>query len=220
MRRAMRAVAGSAVLLVAASTIAGAQGAPAGWVWQHDRGPTPAGAASPRDTAWTFVSMAPGWHITTGPASVLYHPALNATGNYSLSSEVFLFRNPTAEGYGLFLGGRAMGTDSASYTAVLLRRDGAVSVEAHARGATTVAAPWTSHGAIKPNPGDQIVENHLRVRVGADSLRVFVNDSSVLAIPRGSLQADGVFGFRVGRGLNLHVTTLDHTHHIAPVPQR
>lgn len=182
---------------------------PEDWVWQHDRGA--------RDTTWTFVQMPPGWHITTGPGSVLYRPDSRAAGHYSLSSEIFLFKKPTEEGYGLFFGGQAMGTDSAAYVAVLLRRDGAVSVQSFRAGSATMIAPWTTHAAIEPNDGDQIVENHLRIRVAADSLRVFVNDSSVLAVPRGSLQTDGHFGFRVGRALNLHVTTLDVTRHLAPV---
>lgn len=190
---------------------------PEGWVWQHDRAVRAAGTVDPRDTAWTFVQMPPGWHITTGPGSVLYHPDARATGHYSLSSEIFLFKKPTEEGYGLFFGGQAMGTDSAAYVAVLLRRDGAVSVQSFRAGAATMIAPWTPHAAIKPNAGDQIVENHLRVHVGADSLQIFVNESSVLAVPRGSLHTDGHFGFRVGRALNLHVTTLDFTRHLAPV---
>lgn len=189
---------------------------PVGWVWHHDGGVQLAGERDPRDTAWTFVRMPPGWHITTGPGSVLYHPEATASGNYALSSEVFLFKRPTEEGYGLFFGGSAMGTDSASYLAVLLRRDGAVSLQAYRNGAFSAVTPWTQHAAIKPNPGDQIVENHLRVDVAADSLRVYVNDSSVVAAPRGALRTDGQFGFRVGRALNLHVTTLDHTRHLAP----
>lgn len=190
---------------------------PAGWVWHHDAEARLA-SGDARDSAWTFVRMPPGWHITTGPGSVLYHPDAQATGRYSLAAQIHLFKRPTEEGYGLFLGGRHMGSDSAAYVAVLLRRDGTVGMQARRGAESTTVAPWTPSAAIKPNPGDQIVLNELRVDVGADSLRVFVNDSSVLAVPRADLQTDGQFGFRVGRGLNLHVTTLDHTRHLAPVP--
>lgn len=202
------------VLLLALPAMATAQHAhvpaPPGWTHHHD---TP-----PRDTVWTFASMAPGWHVTTGPGAVLYDPAAHAHGDFSLASQVFLFPKPSDEGYGLFLGGQGIGSDTASYLAVLLRGDGRVSVQQHRGGTWNVLAPWTRNAAIKPNPGDQVVLNHLRVRAGADSLRVFVNDSSVLALPRRVLQLDGQVGLRVGAGLNLHVTTFDHTRHHAPVP--
>lgn len=193
---------------------------PAGWVWHHDAEARLASGEvrDARDSAWTFVRMPPGWHITTGPGSVLYHPEARASGRFALAAQIHLFKRPTEEGYGVFLGGRAMGTDSAAYVAVLLRRDGAVGVQSRSGASTTVVAPFTASPAIKPNPGDQIVLNELRVDVGADSLRVFVNDSRVLAVARAGLETDGQFGFRVGRGLNLHVTTLDHTRHLAPVP--
>lgn len=193
---------------------------PPGWVWHHDAEARLASGAvrDARDSAWTFVQMPPGWHITTGPGSVLHHPDAQATGRYALSAQMHLFKRPTDEGYGLFLGGRGMSTDTASYVAVLLRRDGAVGIEARRGADVRTVAPWTTHRAVTPNPGDQIVMNALRVDVGADSLRVFVNDSTVLAVPRAGLETDGQFGFRVGRGLNLHVTTLDHTRHLAPVP--
>lgn len=184
--------------------------APPGWTHHHD---TP-----PRDTVWTFASMAPGWHVTTGPGAVLYDRAIQPAGDFSLASQVFLFPRASDEGYGIFLGGRGIGTDTASYVAVLLRGDGTVSVQRRHAAAWTVLAPWTRHAAIKPNPGDKVILNHLRVRAGVDSLRVFVNDSSVLALPRRGLQLDGQAGLRVGAGLNLHVTTFDHTNHHAPVP--
>jgi hypothetical protein len=38
---------------------------------------------------------------------------------------------------------------------------------------------------------------------------VLLNGETVLTLPRGELALDGVTGFRVGAGLNLHLTTLD-----------
>lgn len=215
----MRTASVVALIVLASPAVARAQdpAPPPGWVWHHDAEARLA-SGDARDSAWTFVQMPPGWHITTGPGSVLYHPDAQATGRYALAAQIHLFKRPTDQGYGLFLGGRAMGTDSAAYLAVLLRADGAVGVHSRRGASTTAIAPFTASAAIKPNPGDQIVLNELRVDVGADSLRVFVNDSSVLAVARAGLQTDGQFGFRVGRGLNLHVTTLDHTRHLAPVP--
>lgn len=216
----MRIVCLVALALCASVIPAQAQkvGTAPGWSYRHDRAVVPQGTVTdPRDTAWTFVRMPPGWHVTTGPGTVLFDPALEASGEFSLASQVYLFPNPTDEGYGIFLGGSAIESDTSSYVAVLLRRDGAVSIQSWRAGEATIVAPWTRHAAIVANPGGNIIENRLRVRAGADSLRVFVNDSSVLVIPRGALRVEGQVGLRAGRGINLHVTTFDHTRHLAPV---
>ena len=38
-----------------------------------------------------FVTMAPGWHITTGPSMIAYEATAAARGNYKLESEIMLF---------------------------------------------------------------------------------------------------------------------------------
>ena len=40
----------------------------------------------------------------------------------------------------------------------------------------------------------------------------------IAKVPRAGLSTDGAFGFRVGKDLNLHISTLDVTHRLAPVP--
>ena len=46
-----------------------------------DHAPEPTvGADSTADVF--FVNMTPGWHVTTGPAGVLYHPASTASGAF------------------------------------------------------------------------------------------------------------------------------------------
>ena len=46
---------------------------PPDWMLRFDR-PAP-------DSAIYFVDMPPGWHITTGPAAILYDPAMAASTN-------------------------------------------------------------------------------------------------------------------------------------------
>jgi hypothetical protein len=45
-----------------------------------------------------------------------------------------------------------------------------------------------------------------------------VNDKEVARVPRADVTTDGAVGFRVGTSLNLHITTFDLTHRLAPVP--
>src|SRR5688572_22612749 len=76
--------------------------------------------------AWRFVTMAPGWHITTGPGALLSPPSALPRGNFRLEAETFLFPGESQEGYGLFLGGAGIEPAAAtpSYVAFLVRRDG------------------------------------------------------------------------------------------------
>lgn len=189
---------------------------PPDWRWRLD-GPAQLVTAQPAsDSTWQFVGMPPGWHVTTGPGVVLFHPAERGTGRYSLSSDFVLFPNPSDSPYGLVLGGADLGSANAPSIAVQLRRDGAVRVVAIQDGNEHILAPWRTHAAIKPHSGTGTVTNRLRVGVAPDSVRVFVNDSAIVAVPASGLQLDGQYGFRIGGRLNMHITTLDYTRHLAP----
>lgn len=215
----MKASALCAVLCMAGS-VAQAQaqetGIPAGWRWTPD----PAVAAAAADSAFSFDRMPPGFHITTGPAGLIYPPAERAAGLFSVVADFVVFPQTTESGFGIFLGGADLEGEAPTYLAALLRRDGAVSVVRRTRGTETVLVPWTTNPAIKPHPGEGVITNRLRVNASTDSLRVFVNDSSVARIPLGDAATDGHFGFRVGRRVNLHITILDHIRHLAPARSR
>ena len=191
-------------------------GIPIGWRWTPDQ----PGEAVAADSAARFDRMPPGWHITTGPAGLIYPVAERAAGMFSLVADFVVFPQTTESGFGIFLGGSDLEGDAPTYLAALLRRDGAVSVVRRTRGAETVLVPWSVNPAIKPHPGEGVITNRLRVNASADSLRVFVNDSVVARVSLGDATTDGHFGFRVGRRVNLHLTILDHIRHLAPARSR
>jgi hypothetical protein len=205
----------SLLAVVVAAPCKAQQSVPAGWKWQLDR-PTPQAA----DTGSSFQQMPPGWHITTGKGGLLYAEGERADGHFSVVADFVVFPETTSSGFGLFLGGSGIGGGDGEYLAALLRRDGAVSVIRNVRGAETVLVPWTSHAAIRAHPGTGVVTNRLRVNASADSVRVFVNDSAVARIGLDGIPTAGHFGFRVGDGVNLHITILDHIRHIAPARSR
>lgn len=110
-----------------------------------------------------FVAMPPGFHITTSPSVLFYHPDAQAEGEYQVYSDGFLFPGDSPNPYGLV--------------------------------------------------------------VGADEVEFHVNGEAVAGLPRADLSVDGVVGFRVGAGLNLHLTTLtiargDHLERWAPVAEQ
>jgi hypothetical protein len=75
---------------------------------------------------------------------------------------------------------------------------------------------WTSGDSVKAQDPADVVRNVLRVSVDRDSVVFSVNGGRVAAVPRSAGEFDGQFGFRAGRGVNLHISTLDFTQRIAP----
>ncbi len=189
---------------------------PADWRWRLDTPARLTTAQDVPDSSWRFVGMPPGWHITTGPGVVIYHSQERATGRYSLATEFALFPHPSDAGFGLVFGGADLASPAAARLAVQLRRDGAVRVVSTTEGREQVLAPWGVHPAANPHPGTGVISNRLRVAVAPDSLRVFVNDSAVVAVTAAGLATEGQFGLRIGEGLNVHVTSLDIVRHLAP----
>jgi hypothetical protein len=191
---------------------------PPDWRWHTDRPARLVTDQDVPDSAWRFVAMPPGWHLTTGPAVTLYEPTVQASGRYAVEARFAVFPNPSDQGYGVFLGGRHLETGAREFLAVLLRSDGAVSVERRGPAGSRALLPWTPAASAKPHSGKGVVGNTLRVSVEPDSLRIDVNDVRAAALPAPEQSLDGPFGLRIGSGIDLHVTTLTLTRHFAPVP--
>ncbi len=160
-----------------------------------------------------YVDMPPGWHVTTGPAAILYDPARVGEGTFTIDAEIFQF--PTTrvrEAYGIIFGGRDLEGDGQAYVYFLIRGDGRFLVKRRAGSATETLVPWTAHEVIVPRgPGEENIKNTLRVVAGGDTVSFFVNGTEVGSVPRAGLECDGIVGLRVNHSVNLHVTNLDVT---------
>lgn len=188
--------------------------APPDWKWALDRSGAP-------DSTFSFVMMPPGYHITTGPAATLFHPGLRADGIFTLESEIFLFPASADGEYGLFIAGADLEGDGRAYTAFVARRDGATAVLRRAGASITPLVAWARHDSVQTPSAEDAVKNVLRVAVERAAVVFTVNGAEVARVPRDSVATDGLFGFRVGQGVNLHVTTLDFMRRLAPPrPQR
>jgi len=158
-----------------------------------------------------FVNMTPGWHVTTGPRAILYHPDSTASGNYHATAEIHLFDpKDRLEGYGVFLGGRDLEAAEHSYDYILLRNDGKFLIKRRRGESTEVVTDWTPSDAIVRYTGPEVssVMNRLTVEAGPETVRFLVNDQEVAALPRSEVQTDGVFGLRLNHHLNVHVSEL------------
>jgi len=155
-----------------------------------------------------FVNMRPGWHVTTGPAVVLYHPASTATGEWRAETKIHLFEpGERNEAFGLVFGGTDLGGDGVAYDYFLVRKTGEFIVKRRTGSETSVLIPWTRHDAVVPFGPDSegAVANTLTVAVGAGAVVFSVNGQEVAQMPRADLRTEGLVGLRINHGLNVHV---------------
>lgn len=187
---------------------------PASWQYRTDS-PVP-------DSTTYYVGMPPGWHMTTqASGAVFWDPAYQGRGRYAVDAEIFLFGGESNDGYGVFIGGSRLSEGSGSWIGFLLTRDGSATIVRQHQGSQVVLHPVTKSAAVKPHPGgNETVFNTLRVAVERDSLVFSANGQRITAVAHAGLAVEGTFGFRMGRGINVHASNLDIVTRLAPVPAR
>jgi hypothetical protein len=163
-----------------------------------------------------FVKMPPGWHITTGPGSILYQPDKQAAGRYRVEAEIFLFPGKSGGGHGIFFGGRQLDdkAQGPTYWAFLLYRDGSLRNARYENGRYSGGSKGDKHPAVVPSSQEKAVKNVLAIEIDGSSARLLVNGQHVGTTTSENLQAgswDGTVGLRVDPDVNLHVTRLDVT---------
>lgn len=159
-----------------------------------------------------FVNMTPGWHITTGPAGIFYHPANTASGEFSIESEIHFF-NPgerNREGYGIFWGGANLQDENQEYAYFLLRNTGEYLIKTRSGEETETVQSWTESDTIVKygNSEESSVLNKLMVSVEGEQVNFFINDQEVAKIPASDININGIFGLRVNHSVNLHISEL------------
>jgi len=168
----------------------------------------------PDSTKLVFAAMAPGWHVTTGPAVILWNPATTGKGAYKAETNIHLFKpaGSHAEAYGLFVGGANLDAANESYTYFLIRNDGQYLVKQRTGKDTKDVIPWTKSPAIKLFDGSsESAANVLTVVASPATVDFLINGTKVASKPRADVTADGIVGLRVNHNLNLHVSKLEVT---------
>jgi hypothetical protein len=194
------------LLLLPAVAAAQARPLPAGWQVRADQ----TGADLSK---LSFETMAPGWHVTTGPTVILWEAGKTAPARFELQAEIFFFREGSrdTEGYGVLFGGKQLDQPEQSYLYFLVRNDGKYLVRHRGGSEVHTITEWTEHPAIARHTGQSgpTVKNVLTVSAGADSVRIYANGQQLNAYPTDHMKADGLTGLRISHGLNLHVSKLD-----------
>lgn len=183
---------------------------PSDWHVRLDRPDDAVRIGSDEDADIFFVTMEPGWHITTHKAAIYYNESNSGEGSFSAKTTLFLFDpgQRDREAFGIFVGGKNLDGDSQEYTYFLLRNEGEFLVKRRTGSETSVLVDWTATDAMNVHPGEgtESVENSLEVRAAADAVAFLVNGQEVASVPREAAVADGIVGLRVNHGLNLHVS--------------
>lgn len=179
--------------------------------WQIRTDDPDAGAtigANPDSADIYFVNMIPGWHLTTGPAAIFYHPESTAQDTYKASTKIHLFdpkgRN---EAFGLFIGGQNLDQSDLSYTYFLIRNTGEYLIKKRMGDETEVITNWSEAPSMQQYNADteSSVPNTLSIVVGEKEVHFFINGEQVDSLPRAQLQTDGTVGLRINHALNVHV---------------
>jgi len=187
---------------------------PDGWEVRLDRDMDDVIISSDADSADIyFVNMTPGWHITSGPAAIYYHPGNTAAGEYKLSATLHLFDpgNRNREAFGIFLGGTDLAGEDQRYLYFLIRNTGEFLIKERIGSETEVIQNWTSADSINlftEDMNDSSAENTLSVSVSGSKLLFSINNNEVASVTAGNYPTDGLYGLRVNHSINLHISEL------------
>jgi len=187
---------------------------PDGWEVRLDRDMDNVIISSDADSADIyFVNMTPGWHITSGPAAIYYHPGNTAAGEYKLSATLHLFDpgNRNREAFGIFLGGLDLAGEDQRYLYFLIRNTGEFLIKERIGSETEVIQNWTSADSINlftEDMNDSSAENTLSVSVSGSKLLFSINNNEVASVTAGNYPTDGLYGLRVNHSINLHISEL------------
>jgi hypothetical protein len=217
MRRTTIACSVLAALAVAAPVCAQQQQA-------KEKDPTSAVTAAPLPDGWsmrlddkdmtktaTFVTMGPGFHVTSGGAAIYWQPKEEQKDDFTVSATFGqrvknIGHGDLGEAYGLFVGGHDLSDASKeTYLYFEVRQGGQFLVNHRAGTEVHKIVDWTPAASIHKFD-DSPNSNELAIKVASDSVRFLVNGAQVQALSRQAFKdLSGNVGIRVNHNLNVHV---------------
>lgn len=160
-----------------------------------------------------FVTMEPGYHLTLGPATLLYRKSDRANGPFhTLATFHQMKKLEHAEGYGLFIGGQALDGKGQKYTYFLVRDDGTYLIKRREGDKTSeVTKGWTAHPAVKKGNAEGKTTNLLEIDAKQNPSKIDykVNGQTVHTADAASTPVKGIVGLRANHNLDLHVEGFD-----------
>jgi hypothetical protein len=158
-----------------------------------------------------FATMGDGFHVTTGPAAVLYNPAWMHSGDYAVAARFTQTRAPEhPEAYGIVIGGSELDAEGQTYSYFLVRGTGEYFIATRTGAERAIVVPWTAHDAVVAQDDAGRQTNVLGARAAGDEVVFTINGAEVARRPRSEIVADGIFGFRVNHRLDVHIDQVEH----------
>jgi len=174
---------------------------PAGWSGRPDEGGDLKSVK--------FVTMEPGYHLTLGPATILYRDQDRAKGPFhTLATFHQMKKLEHAEGYGLFFGGENLTGANQKYIYFLVRDDGKYLIKRREGEKTReISKGWTASPAIKKGDSRGRATNLLEIDAKLDPKKVAfkVNGTTVHTLDASSMTPKGIVGLRANHNLDLHI---------------
>jgi hypothetical protein len=156
-----------------------------------------------------FVTMEPGYHLTLGPATILYREVDRTDGPFhTLATFHQMKKLEHAEGYGLLFGGQALTGKNQRYTYFLVRDDGTYLIKRREGEKTTqITKGWTAHPAVKKSDAQGKTSNLLEIDAKQNPRRVDfkVNEKTVYTAEAKKLDLKGIVGLRANHNLDIHI---------------
>lgn len=159
-----------------------------------------------------FVTMEPGYHLTLGPATILYREKDNARGPFHTLAKFSQTKKlKHSEGYGLFMGGQSLSGKDQKYTYFLVRDDGSYLIKRREGEKTTeVSKGWTKHPAVKSDPeGKPTNLLEIDAKQNPKKIDFKVNGQTVHSTPATDISVKGIVGLRVNHNLDVHIEDFD-----------
>jgi len=160
-----------------------------------------------------FVSMEPGYHLTLGPATILYRQKDHAKGPFHTLARFDQTKKLAhSEGYGLFMGGQSLAGKDQKYTYFLVRDDGSYLIKRRDGEATTnISKGWTEHPAVKKGDAQGRASNLLEIDAKQNPNKVDfkVNGQTVHSADAKDMNIKGIVGLRVNHNLDVHIRDFD-----------
>ena len=184
-------------------TVEGGGKLPAGWSARTDK--------DAPVTNVKFAKMGEGWHVTLGPAVVLYRETDKASGDYQASATFNQSKYQYPEGYGLIIGGSNLAEASQRYTYFLVRSDGKFIIkrrngpDQRGENPSNVTEGWVDNAAIIKEGPDGKNTNALAINVSGGKVSFLANGKELYSTDASKVDTDGVVGIRVNHNLDVHV---------------
>ena len=180
---------------------AGGSGVPAGFVGRTDEA-----GSSITDAKYTPAG-GKSWDVRTGPAHILYSPAVSAHGHYTVEAKIDQVEAPHhPEAYGVFIGGQQLDGPGQQYAYFLVRGDGKYAIKVRDSADARTIVPFTASPNVPTADASGKASYALRIEVTGDRARFYVNDQPVATVPIANIPTAGIAGVRINHNLHVVVT--------------